>query len=354
MLKNIIIIFSFLFAFSIFGTVEVSAQSKTSPYQDVHENHWAYDEIAIVTANNLLLNAPQPYFKPNNPISKAEAAVAIARALKIDHKCEYEARFIDVQSSDSYYNAICQLTSLGVLEDSLMFHPHYMITRAEFMEMLALAFHIEVDSVNTKSFKDVQNHPLKDYIESLTDLKIVSGVRQEYFAPERNVTRAQLAIFICRALEFQKRIENHEIIYDFLSKDYIETKNDFSYWSSEVVRLVNEERKKANLPLLMEDPQLTQIAIVKANDFIDRHYFEHESPYYGHPWDLAGLFDYDFISLGENIAKNYYSPKEVVKAWLNSPGHRENILRPEFTNIGVGVKKELNGNYYWVQMFSSK
>ncbi|RKJ31924.1 CAP domain-containing protein, partial [Butyricicoccus sp. 1XD8-22] len=51
---------------------------------------------------------------------------------------------------------------------------------------------------------------------------------------------------------------------------------------------------------------------------------------------------------------NYHSPKEVVAAWMESAGHRENILRPQYTNIGVAFKKSNDGNFYWVQMFSSK
>ncbi|WP_052126182.1 CAP domain-containing protein [Ureibacillus massiliensis] len=329
-------------------------QTQTFPYKDVKKGHWAYKEIVTFINNDYWLNNKEPYFKPNYAVTRAEAAVAIARSLNMDTDCVGDIKFADVQSGDPYYNAVCQLTNAKVIENGTNYYPNKKITRADFIKMIALAYDIDVDSVNDKAFKDITNHPLKNYIQSLADINIVSGVNEHQFAPERHVTRAQLAIIICRAIEFQEALNNHEMIYDFLKKDYIETINDSAEWSKEVIKLVNEERQKANLPLLQEDPQLSQIAVIKAQDFINSHYFEHESILYGQPWDLAALFDYEFMTLGENIAKNYHSPKEVVAAWMESAGHRENILRPQYTNIGVAFKKSTDGNFYWVQMFSSK
>lgn len=87
---------------------------------------------------------------------------------------------------------------------------------------------------------------------------------------------------------------------------------------------------------------------------INRNYFEHNSPYYGQSWDMATLFDYDYTSFGENIARNFQSPKEVMDAWMASDKHRSNILNENYTNIGIGIKPNENGNFYWVQLFSSK
>ena len=117
---------------------------------------------------------------------------------------------------------------------------------------------------------------------------------------------------------------------------------------------MNAERAKAKLPGLVEDKSLCQIAVVKAQDFIKRGYFNHSSAFYGQPWDLAALFDYQFTSFGENIAKNFFTPKSVVNAWMNSTSHRENIMKPQYTNIGMGIRKASDGTMYWVQMFASK
>jgi len=114
---------------------------------------------------------------------------------------------------------------------------------------------------------------------------------------------------------------------------------------SEVVRLVNAERKKMNLGELIPDVQLRSAARQHSHEMLDSSYFSHVSPEPRWPnaedrVRFAGLTDF---VVGENIALNSAdgSPTEVARAlveqWMNSPGHRENILRPTFTHIGVGV-----------------
>lgn len=82
-----------------------------------------------------------------------------------------------------------------------------------------------------------------------------------------------------------------------------------------------------------------------------QNYFSHTSPTYGSPFDMMRDFGITYRSAGENIAKGQTSPEEVVQAWMNSQGHRENILNANFTHIGVGY--EQNGNH-WTQMFITK
>ena len=80
-------------------------------------------------------------------------------------------------------------------------------------------------------------------------------------------------------------------------------------------------------------------------------YFSHTSPTYGSPFDMMKNFGISYRSAGENIAKGYATPEAVVKGWMNSPGHRANILNKSFTHIGVGYVE--NGSY-WTQMFILK
>ena len=78
------------------------------------------------------------------------------------------------------------------------------------------------------------------------------------------------------------------------------------------------------------------------------NYFSHTSPTYGSPFDMIKNFGISYQKAGENIAKGQKTPSAVVNAWMNSPGHRANILDPSYTKIGVGYEK--NG-HYWTQMF---
>lgn len=84
---------------------------------------------------------------------------------------------------------------------------------------------------------------------------------------------------------------------------------------------------------------------------INKNYFSHTSPTYGSPFNMMESFGLRFSAAGENIAMGQRTPVEVVNAWMNSPGHRSNILSPNFTQIGVGLAKNKNGICYWTQMF---
>ena len=114
----------------------------------------------------------------------------------------------------------------------------------------------------------------------------------------------------------------------------------------EVVRLVNLERAKNGLSALTEDAELSRIARLKSRDMHDLGYFDHTSPTYGTPFQMMKAFGVRYQSAGENIAMGYASPEAVVSAWMNSPGHRANILNASYTKIGVGLY-----NRYWTQHF---
>jgi uncharacterized YkwD family protein len=129
---------------------------------------------------------------------------------------------------------------------------------------------------------------------------------------------------------------------------------NFSAFQKEVVDLVNVERTNRGLNPLKLDEKLSNVATTKSQDMIDKNYFDHNSPTYGSPFDMMKQFGISYKSAGENIAMGQKSPKEVVTAWMNSQGHRENILNSSFTDIGVGIAKNSSGSIYWTQMFIGK
>lgn len=119
----------------------------------------------------------------------------------------------------------------------------------------------------------------------------------------------------------------------------------------EVVDLTNKERAKEGLKALQIDVKLTQSAQAKSQDMKNNNYFSHTSPTYGSPFDQMKSLGITYKSAGENIAMGQRSAAEVVKAWMESPGHRENIMNPSYTHIGVGLS---DSGYYWTQQFIGK
>ncbi|HBF6775055.1 TPA: sporulation protein [Clostridioides difficile] len=129
------------------------------------------------------------------------------------------------------------------------------------------------------------------------------------------------------------------------------TSENFSAYQKEVVDLVNVERAKAGLNPLTLDSSISNVATKKSQDMIDNNYFSHNSPTYGSPFDMLKKFGVSYKTAGENIAMGQKTPKEVVNAWMNSEGHRKNIMNPNFSKIGVGVAQKSGGSIYWTQIF---
>ncbi|WP_424766424.1 CAP domain-containing protein [Paenibacillus sp. sgz302251] len=122
--------------------------------------------------------------------------------------------------------------------------------------------------------------------------------------------------------------------------------SNMSAYQSQVIDLVNQERAKAGLSALKSDSLLVKVATEKARDMDVNNYFSHTSPTYGSPFDMMRSYGVTYSYAGENIASGQRTPQEVMNAWMNSPGHKANILNKNFTKIGVGY---VNGE--WVQMF---
>ncbi len=149
-------------------------------------------------------------------------------------------------------------------------------------------------------------------------------------------------------IEANPQISNPNLIYPNQVINIPEQDASVLNYEKEVVRLVNKERSSRGLSALTMDWQLSRVARYKSQDMHDKRYFSHTSPTYGSPFDMISAFGLSYRSAGENIAKGQRSPQEVVNAWMNSSGHRANILNASFTKIGVGYVA--NGNY-WTQMF---
>ena len=119
-------------------------------------------------------------------------------------------------------------------------------------------------------------------------------------------------------------------------------------YETEVIRLVNVQRAQNGLAPLAENWELSRVARWKSQDMSSNGYFSHNSPTYGTPFQMMRSFGLTYRSAGENIAYGQRTPAAVVNAWMNSSGHRANILSKSYTQIGVGYCAERN---YWTQMF---
>ena len=147
------------------------------------------------------------------------------------------------------------------------------------------------------------------------------------------------------------QISNPSLIYPGQILSIPTTDSSVLNFEKEVVRLVNEIRSQNGLQELTYDWELSRVARIKSEDMRDNKYFSHTSLVYGSPFQMIKNFGITYRSAGENIARGQATPQAVVSAWMNSSGHRANILNSSFTRIGVGYAA--NGKY-WTQMFIGK
>ena len=143
-------------------------------------------------------------------------------------------------------------------------------------------------------------------------------------------------------------ISNPDLIYPDQTITVPTLDSSVTSYEDEVIALVNDIRLQYGLKALKTDWELCRVARYKSQDMADRGYFSHTSPTYGSPFDMMKSFGLTYRSAGENIAKGQRTPEEVVNAWMNSSGHRANILNSSFTHIGVGYVAKGN---IWTQMF---
>ena len=132
-----------------------------------------------------------------------------------------------------------------------------------------------------------------------------------------------------------------------------QTSSNMNSDEKEVFNLINQQRTNNGLSALKEDNEVQRVARIKAEDMVTNNYFSHTSPTYGSPFDMLKSFKISYKTAGENIAANS-SNSGAVNAWMNSSGHKANILNSSFNYTGIGVVNSSKYGKIFVQMFIGK
>ena len=129
--------------------------------------------------------------------------------------------------------------------------------------------------------------------------------------------------------------------------------NSLTKDEKEVFDLINQKRIANGLQALVIDMEVVRVARIKAQDLVDNNYFSHTSPTYGSPFEMLSSFKVTYRSAGENLAGNS-SNAGAVEAWMNSEGHRANILNSSYDYTGIGVVNSPIYGKMYVKMFIGK
>lgn len=198
---------------------------------------------------------------------------------------------------------------------------------------------------------------MKNYLTILLIGGTVLGLSTNVYAKEHKLNFKHLYItdynYACNNIYTENETEittNNEINVSTEITTSASTENTTylqnNSYIEQVLSLVNQERKKAGVNPLSLNVEICNVAQIKAEDMNKNNYFSHTSPNYGTPFQMLNTYGINYNYAGENIAKGQKTPEAVVSAWMNSEGHKANILNKNYTQLGVGYS-----NGCWVQMF---
>ncbi len=308
--------------------------------------HWAQSEIASFIEKGFIGGYEDNTFRPNNQITRAEFVTIFNKFFGLTNTSgKVFSDTTNHWAKDSIDIAVTNGITNGL--SATMFGPNDPLTREQAATMISNYLKLADTNHNTISaFKDVASISswAKDSVEGIVENGYMGGYSDSTFKPTNNITRAEAVVTL-------NRLDGGSLATPPTTTTPDTTTSAYSAFQDEVLRLTNIERVKVGAVALQANTKLSEVATLKSEDMINNNYFSHSSPVYGSPFEMMASFGLTFSKAAENIAWGQRTPEEVVTAWMNSEGHKKNILNGDYTHIGIGVAKDSSGRYYWTQMF---
>lgn len=315
---------------------------QASSFNDVAKYDWYSENITRLVEMGGFTGYPDGSFRPEQKMTRAEFIKATVALLG------YES--LKPTSSHWASGYVDKALQLKIICSDMSKNLNYNITR---YDMARISSHV-LTYQNQKPNNDllIYSQQIMDInkIPSTTgeDLKvavlhsyangIITGYPDGTFSGTKTLNRAEAASVLLRLADKSVRVIPSVTNYG-------------SEYADRVLELVNKERAKAGLTPLVIDSKLQYVATEKSKDMAISDYFSHTSPNYGSPFDMMKSFGVTYRAAGENIAMGYKTPEAVMDGWMNSPGHKANILSDNFGKIGIGIY--FGDSVYWTQMFTN-
>ena len=312
-------------------------QSLAMGFVDVNSSHWSYESVNYIRENGIFEGYTDGTFRPDEKMTRGEFIKSVLSLLGYTNlpktSSHWASGYVD---KGLELGLICSYNSTNLDEKISRYDMARIISKVLSYENNAPEEDLSIyepllSDVSYIGAVDVKESVLHAFSEG-----ILTGYPNKSFEGDRQLTRAEAATVILRIMDNTKRVPPQ--------LDYI------SQYQLRVLNLVNIEREKSGLHKLGLWNELSNVAMEKSKDMAVFDYFSHTSPNYGSPFDMMKSFGISYRAAGENIAYGQETPEKVVEAWMNSQGHKENILRPEFNKIGIGVY--FDQYYYWTQLFT--
>ena len=315
---------------------------QSSGFTDITRSDWYYDNITKLVDMGGFGGYPDGSIRPQQTMTRAEFIKSTLSLLG------YE----DLTPTGSHWASgyVAKALKLKLICPDMSINLNSYITR---YDMARISSHIltyqnqEPDEnllAYSQSIKDINKIPattgedLKVAVLHSFANGVITGYPDGTFSGTKTLTRAEAASVLLRLTDKSLRVVPTVV-------------NETSDYATKVLELVNVERAKEGLSPLVMDSRLQQVATEKSKDMAISDYFSHTSPNYGSPFDMMKEFGISYMAAGENIAMGYRTAESVMDGWMNSPGHKANILSSKYGKIGIGVY--FGDSVYWTQMFTN-
>lgn len=371
-------------------------------FDDVSLNHWAYSSIQKMEEKELINGFPDGSFRPNNSVSRAEYAKMLTTVFGFTVRTAEEysnvLQYVPDSNPDSwYYPYICAALPCMFAKQT-GFNPDGEMTREDAAHSLSVLYGYIEPLGDTITASNVSSNVLTKFSDSaqITDGKkdsvalavqngLMQGKDNGKFDPKGPLTRAEICVLFMRAMDMkglppQNVLEHlqgsgYKIVYeptaielpeppngeiavtpDTLSSPSVKPEegnvsSSIAAIEKKVWELTNQARTEAGIAALQYDEKMADVARAHSADMDARGFFEHNNPDEKTPFDRMKAAGFRYSYAAENIAWNQRTPEAVMQSWMNSPGHRANILNENLTHIGIGLHIAENGSYYWTQNF---
>lgn len=339
-------------------------------FTDVPESHWAYEYVTAAADEGWINGIGNDLYDPEGQITGAQWITMVTRAF-------YGDEIAPAQSGDPWYQPYIDAAERNALIPDNMNHTAALTGPISRYDMAAVIYNVLYDQTGQTAQADPAEisdwYQIPPYYQSAVAAAYEAGVLTGYdasgrFGGSENMTRAQAATALVRLDGVIGDQETSDIpdntpdvpgtpdeseadpgteITDPTDTDTEDTAQD--RFAEQVITLVNQERAAQGLSAMRTDDRLQQAAQARAQEITQL--FSHDRPDGSSCFTVLSEYGVGgFSTAGENIAAGQSTPEQVMNSWMNSPGHRANILNSDFDTIGVGCV-ETGGSMYWVQLF---
>ncbi len=365
------------FVWACISMLIIGAPMQAVALSDIR-HHWAKESIQKVIGLGLMKGYSNNTFGVKKEVTREELAAVITRL--VDGNALKSAEVPSDAAGRWSETAITQAVALDLVSPlpDKRFAPTQAVTRGEVAKAIAnLPALKELKASDTKTYSDIADSAYATQIRKVVNLGLMSGYPDGSFAPQKSITRAEFAAILVRVhnmiggqtvtpetapltsghtakTQTHKASEAAVVAVETLS-DIVEVKGEYHReWAKQVLDYVNAERAKAGLTALTWSEALESGTDIRAAEIVKL--WSHDRPN-GQKFSTVGTnARCENIAMFEITGDNSYpsSPEKVVNAWMNSAGHRKNILTAEWTGMSVSlfiIKKSNYVGMYWVQHF---